>query len=340
MKKVDLLELERYLNNIFLELGLYSENARIVTNVFMDATKRNVGHHDIYDLPYRIRAIQNKTVQLNTTLPLVKSYGAIQQRDGENTLGELSCKIAMEKAMGLADEFGIGICACRNTNHFLCGEVYTRNAAKKGYISMILAKSAVNMGMKEAKHNCMSTLPIACAYPTSSGVMGWDFCMAYTSVGQLVKAIREEREVNHWWGIDSDGKYCNNPEDIYNSGMRMPIGEHKGFALSMLGEVLTGVLSEGSIMDEKKADTQYTSDISHTVMAIKADAYMSLDSFKESAEKIAERAKVLSGVDLRMPGERTQRNIREIEHQGYIELEHGIIDELNKYTELYGIEPL
>ena len=46
----------------------------------------------------------------------------------------------MERAIALAEDHGIGLCAVRNSNHYLCSAPYVLQAARIGDIGFILAK--------------------------------------------------------------------------------------------------------------------------------------------------------------------------------------------------------
>ncbi len=340
MKKIELKNLHTTLEELLMKLGLSKEDASRVTGVYMDATYRGVGHHDIYDIPWRLKSLKLGRVNPSTSLPVLGKYGAMEQCDGENALGELICDLATERAMKLADEYGIGVCACRNTNHFLCGATYSQRAAEKGYIAMVFAKEFIDVGPKAAEKPCISSLPLSWSYPTDTNEVVMDFCLAYTSVGQLKDCVKKEKKIKPWWGVDGDGQYCDEPKIVKEEGMRLMVGDHKGFALAMFGEVITGVLSGGTVMDEPKVDGMNYSTTSHTIIVMKANAFQSQEEFEKRASIVGNRAKELSGVDLHLPGDGSRKNREKILAQGYIELEEDLIEKINAYAEELGVDAL
>src|SRR6188768_1041792 len=66
---------------------------------------------------------------------LPSKYKAVQKWNANKKLGQATAFEAMETAMKLADEFGIGAVAVDNAFHYLWGGGYVIDAANKGYIS-------------------------------------------------------------------------------------------------------------------------------------------------------------------------------------------------------------
>ncbi|MFI3207476.1 MAG: Ldh family oxidoreductase, partial [Clostridia bacterium] len=208
------------------------------------------------------------------------------------------------------------------------------------YVAFVLTKSAVNMGMPNTENASMSALPLGFAYPTNENFpVMLDFCMAYASVGQLGEKKRNGKTIDAWWGVNEQGDQTNDPAELLK-GTRFPIGLHKGYGMSMLGEVLTGVMSGGVIMDQKAQEHGLLTNTSQTIIAIKADAIVPMEKFKEQTSYISKRAKELGGEDLNIPGERSAKSEYKILEKGYIELTNELIEKLNSYADLFNIKKL
>ena len=147
MKTVRLQRLEDYIKELFMKLGLSLEDSEITADIYMEMTKRGVGHHDIYNLPSRIEGIINRSLNPKPVFRNLASFGGMEQWDGDNGLGELISHFAMERASSLAMEHGIGMCAMQNSNHYLCSAPYVYQAAKQGCIGIIMAKGVPSMGV-------------------------------------------------------------------------------------------------------------------------------------------------------------------------------------------------
>jgi LDH2 family malate/lactate/ureidoglycolate dehydrogenase len=109
MRKVALGQLRIFLKDAHMALGMSREHAEKVSDVFMRATLRGVGHHDIYDLPGRLKAFKNGDVNVNASFTQLSKYEAMESYDGDNGSGELACAFITERAGELAQQYGLGL---------------------------------------------------------------------------------------------------------------------------------------------------------------------------------------------------------------------------------------
>lgn len=338
MQSVSIDRLRACCEAVFSACNMTDENARLTADVYIRATLRGLGHHDISELPGRIKKIEDGEVEANPVFRRIAGFQAMESYDAGNGLGELCCVLGMERAMALADRFGIGLVAMRNTNHFLAGAPYTEIAAEKGYIGLILAKGGVSMGMTGAKQ-CMSALPMSFAYPAGEDYpVLLDACMAYASFGQLWQKAGTGEQVKPWWGCDSQGNPTTDPMELAK-GVRYPIGQYKGFGLAMLGEVLTAVLSQGCVLDQEKSwDSGCTHPDAHTAIAIKTDALLSKEEFEAQTQYMSARARQLSGTDLHIPGDASRSKVQTAMETGNVALDAHVVDNLTRLGKKYGLE--
>ena len=339
MIKVELKKLENYLLDVFRAGGLNSENAAAAADVYMRATLRGVGHHDIYDLPSRIQKLKSASVAANPEYKKLAAFGSIESWDAGNGLGEVVCVYAMNRAMDLAGQYGMGLCAMRNTNHFLAAAPYVEMASEKGFVALMLSKGKVSMGAPDKAGTCMSALPMGFAYSTEEEYpVMLDACMAYASFGKLEAMAKTGETTKEWWGYDEEGNPTTDPKAMAK-GTRLPIGGHKGFGLAMLGEVLTSVLSFGPVLDEEETVDGLKNNSSHTAIAIKADALMDMAAFKKRTSTLSNNAKALSP-GLHIPGMGSYKCRVKFTSAGGIELENELVDKLDKIASSYNIAGL
>lgn len=338
MASVTFNNLDSYIKKLLSKVGMTSKNAVIMSDIYLETTKRGIGHHDIYDFPSRIEAIKAGKVKPNPEFKLLSSFGGMERWDGDNGLGELISCFAMDRAIELASEHGMGFCTFKNSNHYLCSAPYVVQAARQGYIGLMIAKGIPSMGIPGVEGNIVGQSPIGYAFPTGSGdpVM-LDICLAYASGGKLMYMAKEGIPIMPWWGVDKEGKPTSDAFQLLR-GTRYPIGEHKGFGLAILCELLTGVLSGGLILDENENEEWISArSTSHTAIAIKADALMDMDEYGERSGELIKRLK--SRADgVRIPGERSWEKTRGFEMSGIIELKDELYEKLKGYAIEYGIE--
>ena len=195
------------------------------------------------------------------------------------------------------------------------------------------------MGAPGKPGTCMSALPMGFAYPTDGDFpVMLDACMAYASFGLLKEMAEKGQKTPEWWGLDKEGEPTTDPAAMAE-GTRFPIGAHKGFGLCMLGEVLTSVMSQGCILDEKETSDGLTNYWGHTAIAFKADALMDADTFKKRSGDLSRRAIDLSP-GLHIPGQGSYSKKKAFTEKNSIDLEDSLIQKLNAIAKELSVKEL
>ena len=331
--KVNLKEMEQWIRQALQRQGLTEEEAEIMARIYVETTKREVGHHDIHNLPSRLESLKKGTLNPRPVYTKNAAFGALERWDGDNGPGELICHFAMDRAVRLAETHGIGMCVMKNSNHYLCSAPYVLQAAEQGCIGFIIAKGVPSMGIPGCKGNVVGQSPIGYAFPAGGqNPVMLDICLAYVSGEELAKRARAGQEVPGWWGVDKEGKPVRTAAELMQ-GTKHPIGEHKGFGLAILCELLTGVLSGGLILDEdEEKEGIRARSTSHCAIAIKTDALWSREEYETRSEELLERLRNRSA-GVHIPGDGSFSHIRKCEQTGETELEEELIETIKRWAE-------
>lgn len=336
MQHVTFERLEQFLTDLFMAVGMNGENTATMVKIYSDATKRGVGHHDIYEIPSRMEKISIGRMKVNPQFQKLAGFGCMESWDGDNGLGELVNTFSMGRAIELAQQHGMGFCTVRNSNHYLASAPYVQQAAENGCIGMIIAKGLPTMSVPGAKGPVVSQSPFGFAFPTEDE---WpvmlDACMAYVSFGKLKQMAERGQPVPSWWGVDENGQPTTDAKALMK-GAKYPIGENKGFGLAILCEVLTGVLSDGFILDEGLPYDQRWTSSSHTAIAIKADALMPMEQYKERSTRLIRGMERLSP-GIHIPGHGSYQTRVKLEEQGGIELTDELMQSLKSWAKQYHV---
>ena len=328
--------LDSFTFTLLSRLGLSSSDARVMTDIYISTTKRGVGHHDIHNLPQRLERLVSRDLNPAPEFRRLSAFGGLERYDGDNAPGELIVHCAMARAMALAAVHGMGLCAVRNSNHYLCSAPYVEQAARAGYIGLIIAKAMPTMGVPGHQGNLIGQSPMGFAFPAGElDPAMLDICLAYVSFEKLRMMAENGEPVPAHWGVGPDGQPTTDAKALLK-GTKYPIGEHKGFGLALLCELLTGVLSGGCILDEPE-EPGGIREMSHTAIAIKVDALMPMEEFEKRSEALLTRLKARDR-DVHIPGEASFKKTRGYEASGEIELEEALIRQLNAFAEKVGME--
>jgi L-2-hydroxycarboxylate dehydrogenase (NAD+) len=191
-------------------------------------------------------------------------YRAVQRWNANRALGMSVAFEAMDTCMKLADEFGVGIVAVDNAFHYLWGGGYVIDAAERGYIAYTCCTAAlaevVPFGGKFAT---LGTNPHSWAFPTRHAV-GFPICIDWATstvaMGRVQQFARENKPLPPGSGVDADGRETTDPNKVV---ALMPFGQHKGYGLSLIDELVAAYIG-GSLPTLRSRWTTGPADEKHT----------------------------------------------------------------------------
>jgi len=195
---------------------------------------------------------------------LPTKFKAVGKWNANKKLGQAVAVEAMNESMRLADEFGIGAVAVDNAFHYLWGGGYVIDAANKGYIAYTCCTAALAEVVPfGGKFPTLGTNPHSWAFPTTDAI-GFPICIDWaTSVvamGRVQQFLREGKMLPPGCGVDKDGNETTDPAKIV---ALMPFGQHKGYGLSLIDELL-GAYIGGSTPTLRSRWTSGPKDEKHT----------------------------------------------------------------------------
>jgi L-2-hydroxycarboxylate dehydrogenase (NAD+) len=178
---------------------------------------------------------------------LPTKYKAVQKWNANRKLGQAVAFEAMETAMKLADEYGVGIVSCDNAFHYLWGGGYVIDAAKKGYIAYTCCTAALAEVVPfGGKFPTLGTNPHSWGFPTQD-VIGYPICIDWATstvaMGRVQQFAREGRQLPSGCAVDAEGRETTDPNKVK---ALMPFGQHKGYGLSLIDELYAAYIG-GSI---------------------------------------------------------------------------------------------
>jgi 3-dehydro-L-gulonate 2-dehydrogenase len=190
--------------------------------------------------------IRKKLVLPNQEANLVESYGVFERWSGNLGPGPLNAHQCMDRAIRISKEFGVGIVALQNTNHWMRAGNYGWQAAESGCIGICFTNTKPNMPAWGGSEPKLGNNPLVIAIPRSSGHIVLDMAMSQFSYGKLKTYLREGREMPFDAGFDPVGNLTKSPESVIANELALPIGLWKGAGLSLLLDMLATILSGGN----------------------------------------------------------------------------------------------
>ena len=250
--KVTFEQLKAAFNRVLISRGVDSETADACAEMFARTTESGVYSHGVNRFPRFIQQLENGDIIPDAQPKRITSLGAIEQWDAQRSIGNLTAKKMMDRAIELAADHGIGLVALRNANHWMRGGTYGWQAADAGCIGICWSNTCPNMPAWGAKDNHIGNNPLILAVPRSNGEhIMVDCALSQFSYGKLETMRLAGKQLPVVGGYDADGSLTTDPAAIEETRRMIPIGYWKGSGLSilldMIGTILTGANSVAKI---------------------------------------------------------------------------------------------
>ncbi|MGJ8671981.1 Ldh family oxidoreductase [Rubritalea sp.] len=174
-------------------------------------------------------------------------FAASEVWDGNKKLGQLVAKEAFNRAIELADKYGIGMVSVDNAWHYLWGSGYAIDAANRGYIAYTNCTSTLAEVVPfGGKFPTLGTNPHTWAFPTTNE-LGYPICIDWATstvaMGRVQQLKREGGTLPPESAVDADGNPTTDPAKAVSL---LPFGRHKGYGLSLVNEIVAAYIG-GSI---------------------------------------------------------------------------------------------
>lgn len=280
-------------------------SARILTSNSLDG----VYSHGVNRFSRMIEYIQKGCIHPNAKPEKISGSGAYERWDGLLAMGVTNAEDSMARAMELAEVYGIGLVALRNTNHWMRGGTYGRQAADGGKIGICWTNTIANMPPWGGKGAAIGNNPLIFAIPRSTGEhIVVDTALSQFSFGKLDEYRESGARLPVPGGYDKEGELSDDAAAVEESGRPLPIGFWKGSGISLALDMIAAILSGGSSCADITARSTEEYGVSQVFIAVEP-AYMGgPEAIDQLVDKILAHMKSPDPAEgvaaIRYPGER------------------------------------
>ncbi|MBB4929525.1 LDH2 family malate/lactate/ureidoglycolate dehydrogenase [Lipingzhangella halophila] len=307
---------------VLTAFGAGPATARAASRHMLWADRRGTETHGLVRLPAYIEKIRGGALDPHAR-PLVEpGNGATFTVDGGDGLGHPAADLAMASALGACKKNGVAAATVRNSGHFGAAGSYAEMAASAGAVGIAMTNAAPLMAPTGGKERRLGNNPVAIAVPFREFPIVLDIAMSAIAAGSIMLAARRGEAIPEQWGLDSEGQPTADPEAVLtNGGLLRPLGDHKGYGLALMVDLLTAVLSDGTPgVDVRRLDQDGPVGASHTFVALDIEAFTDREGFDARVDALvaAVRSTQLArGADrILLPGEREAETARERDENG------------------------
>lgn len=269
-------QMQDILFRLFRKYLFTEEKSLTLARVFTDNTVSGVNSHGINRVPLFIKYVQKGIVKVDSEAEKVESFGSIERWDGKFGPGILNAITCTNRVVELANQYGMGLVALRNTNHWMRGGAYGWQAAAAGCISILFTNTQPNMPPWGGKDSRIGNNPFIVSIPRKDGHVVLDMAISQFSFGKIDNYRLRGEELPFPGGWDETNQLSTDPERILSKERGLPIGYWKGSALSMVLDMLATLLSAGN-STSNIGQNEYETGISQVYLCINPDRFQDKD---------------------------------------------------------------
>ena len=308
-------------------------------------TSSLMGHdsHGVMRIPEYLGFVEDGTIARDAQITVERTGPTTAVVDCGQGFGPVGAERTINEGINIAGEQRTACVVTRRCNHVGRLGAWVQIAADKGMIALATCNSPIHghfvlpWGGREGR---LATNPIAYAVPTGGDPIVADFSTSVAPEGKIRFYRNEGRSVPDGWILDSEGRPTNDPGAFYGPprGGILPLGAgsgHKGFALSLLVEILGSALRGISSTD--------TTELGNGVCFIVLDpsAFCPLDEFRRLMDETVAYVKSSESApgfdEVLVPGELEFRMQRQRAEQG-IPVDDETLEAMRKYGDRLGVE--
>lgn len=319
------------------KLGLAGADARVVAETLVAANLRGVDSHGVVRLPHYAARLRNGTVKPRPNISARRTGPSAAVVEGDAGMGQLVAARAMQEAIALARQSGVGAVVARNSSH--CGACawFVEMAAKEGMVGIALTHTDAIMVPPGMKRIFLGSNPIAFGAPGGVGPpVIVDMSTTHAAWGKVLVARQEGKPIPPDWGVDANGRATTDANQVVGLA---PTGAHKGYALAMMVEILCAHLAGVPFarhVTQMYGELDKPRNLGHFMLALDIARFTDPAVFRAQIDLFLQE---IHGENALAPGEPERLNVERRSKSG-VPLGEGTRGELNTLAAQLGVVPL
>jgi LDH2 family malate/lactate/ureidoglycolate dehydrogenase len=310
-------------SDVFASCGVPREDADIAAEVAVWAQMHGSDSHGAVHLPLYTRGLIDGTIKSKPKFEAVKPLPCCVVLDADHGLGLVASRRAIDMAVEIAKVQGLGAVAVRRSSHFGAAGYYADRAAEHGIIGLAFTNAMPAIAPTGGTEGLFGTNPIGVGFPVpGTEPIIADMATAMVARSRIRHALAAgQKSIPEGWALDPQGRPTTDPA-VAVKGSLLPIGGPKGYALSLMVEILCSALADGEPGFQVTYENMVKrpSNISQFFLALNPDGFAGSKRYGERVAHIADvvgKAKAMEGeAPPRLPGARGQAVERKAEKEG------------------------
>jgi LDH2 family malate/lactate/ureidoglycolate dehydrogenase len=336
--------LEAFAAAIAVAAAVPPEDAGLFAGALVDADLHGVSTHGVSRLGIYMRRIRGGLIDPAAEPVIDDTRPGVLRVDAGNGLGQVAALRTLEAMVPRARAGGVCAATVRGSQHFGAAFHYCNAAARRDMILLATTSCEPSMSPGGGCEAFFGTNPIAVSFPTDLGfTVKVDLATSVVARGNIIAAHKQGRAIPEGWALNTGGEPTTDAAEAL-AGTVLTMAGHKGYALALMVEIFSSVLSGSAIgpgIGSMYKDMDRPQDVGHFFVLVDIAAFMEPGEFRRRlGETVAgiKACRKRPGVgEILVPGERSHRMAVENARLG-VRLDPATVVEIEALALDYGVE--
>ena len=341
-EQIEISRLRNFGKALLAELKVPEADAALLIDSLIQAELWGHASHGMLRLSWYFERLKSGAMKNITNPTFVVDAGPLLVIDGNDGIGQVLTNVAVEQAISRAKQHGISVVGIRNSNHFGTAMYFTRKAAKQKCVAILTTNASPSMAPWGGSKKVLGNNPWSIAAPYGESVVALDMANTVVARGKIYAALESGEEIPETWAMTKDGKKTTDAASAID-GVILPMGAHKGYAISFMMDVLAGALTGAGIATEVHGPYELTAKSNSGHLLIVMDIEKMIDPlvFEQRIQKLVDEVKSAPLADgfgeIFYPGEIEDKSEKAALSGGKIQVFQSTKDALNQLGSPFGL---
>lgn len=336
-----------YLESIAAQLaeraGVTPADAAIFAHALVDADVHGTATHGISRLSIYLERIERGVIDPRAELAVDRESAGVLVVDAQNGLGQVQAMKTLDLLIPRSKQNGVAAATIRNSQHFGALSYYCNRAAEQGMILLAMTNCEPAMSPTGGSEAFFGTNPIAASFPAGrSPTVKIDLATSIVARGNIIAANKKKVPIPEGWALNSAGEPTTDAAEALRGTVQTMAG-HKGYALALMVEVFSSILSGaavGSEIGSMYKDLDRKQNVGHFFCLFDIAAFLPPDQYTGRMRKMIKSLKSMKrrpGInEILIPGERSDQAMRTNLSAG-VAIGEETIAEIQRWCDHFGV---
>jgi len=342
--KIKAEELEKKVFDIAVKAGIPAGDADMIAKVLVTTDMRGVHSHGVVRLARYLDCLKAGGIKPAAELQILNETPNALMTSAAGGLGIPAAYKTMEKLLAKAESQAICCATVNHSDHYGAAGYYSMMAADRGYLAFSMSNTCPLIAPTCGRAAAIGNNPFAYSAPGRKyRAVLFDICMSKVAAGKLVIAAEAGQKIPEGLILTKDGKPTTDPNEIWHDAVMLPFGEHKGYGLAVMVELMTAVLGMSGMMSGVHSwNTQpgRDADTGHSFIVLNPKFFGGEAAFLDRVDAMIDELKrcptVEGAKEILYPGELEWRREAQAKAEG-IELPEASAKELERAAKMAGL---